>query len=51
VRKVSAEHDAILQAVLNHDQEQAVALLQAHYMRTAAVIEADLRNAALSLAG
>lgn len=51
VRKVSAEHDAILQAVLDHDQEQAVALLQAHYMRTATVIEADLRTAALSLAG
>jgi DNA-binding GntR family transcriptional regulator len=40
-RKVGAEHNDILQAVLAKDSEQAVRLLQQHYQRTAAVIYSD----------
>ncbi len=40
-RDVAAEHAAILGAVLARDADRAVALLVAHYRRTAAVILAD----------
>jgi DNA-binding GntR family transcriptional regulator len=49
VRKVSQEHADILAAVLAHDCEMAVALLQRHFERTAEVIRADLEN--VSVAG
>lgn len=50
VRKVSQEHADILAAVLAHDSETAVALLQRHYERTAEVIKADLENDAGDIA-
>ncbi|MCQ4158615.1 GntR family transcriptional regulator [Roseomonas sp. GC11] len=40
-RDVGGEHAAILEAVLARDVEKAVALLTAHYQRTAAVILED----------
>ena len=40
-RDVDAEHRAILDAVLRRDADAAVALLDAHYWRTARVILAD----------
>lgn len=40
-RDVDAEHRAILAAVLRRDADEAVALLSAHYMRTAEIILAD----------
>jgi len=42
VRKVGAEHSQILQAVLAKKIDEAVALLQRHYQRTADVIYSDL---------
>ncbi|WP_027282527.1 GntR family transcriptional regulator [Roseomonas gilardii] len=40
-RDVSAEHTAIMEAVLRHDVENAASLLTEHYQRTAAVILED----------
>lgn len=42
-RKVNDEHTRILKAVLDRDVAEAVHLLQQHYERTAAIIEADLQ--------
>jgi DNA-binding GntR family transcriptional regulator len=42
VRKVSQEHADILKAVLDHDIEDAVRLLQRHYGQTADFIREDL---------
>jgi DNA-binding GntR family transcriptional regulator len=42
VRKVSQEHADILKAVLDHDIEEAVRLLQRHYGQTADFIREDL---------
>ncbi len=42
VRKVSQEHADILKAVLGHDTEEAVRLLQRHYAQTADFIHEDL---------
>jgi DNA-binding GntR family transcriptional regulator len=42
VRKVSQEHADILKAVLDHDTEEAVRLLQRHYGQTADFIHEDL---------
>ena len=41
IETVEAEHGAILDAVLRHDADGAVALLTAHYTRTAGVILED----------
>lgn len=43
VRKVSQEHADIAKAVLEHDTEEAVHLLQRHYEQTAELIRADLQ--------
>lgn len=43
VRKVNDEHAQILKAVLERRVEDAVALLQTHYRRTAEIIQADLQ--------
>jgi DNA-binding GntR family transcriptional regulator len=42
-RHVADEHQAIMNAVLNHDADQAVALLTAHYTQTAEIILEDER--------
>ncbi|NKN37340.1 GntR family transcriptional regulator [Agrobacterium sp. a22-2] len=42
VRKVSQEHADILKAVMDHDTEGAVRLLQRHYEQTAEFIRTDL---------
>ena len=42
VRKIGTEHAQILQAVLDRKTDDAVALLQQHYQRTADVIYSDL---------
>ena len=42
-RHVADEHQAIMNAVLNHDADQAVALLTAHYSQTAEIILEDER--------
>jgi DNA-binding GntR family transcriptional regulator len=42
-RHVADEHAAIMDAVLNHDADQAVALLTAHYRQTADIILGDER--------
>lgn len=47
VRKVTDEHAQILKAVLERQPDDAVALLQRHYQRTAEIIQADLANTAL----
>ncbi|MBW8298414.1 MAG: GntR family transcriptional regulator [Hydrogenophaga sp.] len=44
VRKVSQEHGDILKAVLDHDSDEAVRLLQRHYEQTAEFIRADLES-------
>jgi DNA-binding GntR family transcriptional regulator len=42
VRKVTDEHAQILKATIDRRTDEAVALLQAHYRRTAEIIQADL---------
>ncbi|MCM2292723.1 GntR family transcriptional regulator [Allorhizobium sp. BGMRC 0089] len=42
VRKVGDEHALIFKAALEHKSQEAVELLQAHYRRTAEIIQADL---------
>ncbi|MEN3149769.1 GntR family transcriptional regulator [Neorhizobium sp. IRAMC:178] len=44
VRKVSQEHADITKAVLEHDAEEAVRLLQQHYDQTAEFIRTDLQD-------
>ncbi|MGY8634049.1 GntR family transcriptional regulator [Bradyrhizobium sp. 14AA] len=44
VRKIGTEHAQILQAVLDRKTDDAVALLQQHYQRTADVIDSDLET-------
>src|SRR5262249_24391187 len=44
VRKVGAEHAEILRAVHDRKTEEAVALLQQHYQRTADVIYSDFES-------
>lgn len=46
VRKVSQEHSDILKAVLDHQAEEAVGLLQRHYEQTAELIYEDLNGSA-----
>ncbi|MBP1849282.1 GntR family transcriptional regulator [Rhizobium halophytocola] len=50
-RKVTDEHDKILNAALAGQADNAVALLQRHYERTAEIIESDLGAAPSSAKG